>query len=209
MKKTLLFLIILISQLIFSQKIALSDNQNLEIKKIRNIKSDSKKKTKVIIIQCVITSLNNTPVDINAFSLLDTENKVRYRLLRYYSWKGKSSIGFGHSSVSYLKDEILDKKGKPFKLLPKYDPSIKDSFEDYSFDGYKNCEIPLDFGSNKRHSVNELFSSKRRLVSVIYFPESKWKKFFSSLQFPVVIKDKEPKLEFYYKKKMISKIKYK
>jgi hypothetical protein len=211
MRKPLL-LILLISKLVLSQNITLDEGQSLNIKKIKitnsNIKSDSKNDCKVLIFQCVITSRNKTNVDINAFSLLDIENKIRYRLIRYESWKGKSSIGFGHSSESYLKNEILDKNGNPYKLLPKYDPSIKDSFEDYNFDGFTNCEIPLDFGSNRRHSYTELFSKNKRLVSVVYFPESKWSKFFSQLQFPIIIKEKKPVLEIYYKKKMISKIEY-
>ncbi|GAA3583569.1 hypothetical protein [Snuella lapsa] len=210
--KKLFLLILLVSQLTFSQTITIDEGQTLKIKKVKiadgNIKSDSKENTKVLIFQCVIKSNVKKSVDINAFSLLDVENKIRYRLIRFESWKGKSSIGFGHSTESYLKTEILDKNGNPYELLPKYDPSKKDSFYDYNFDGFTNCEIPLDFGSNKRHAFNELLSKNKRLVSVVYFPESKWDEFFSQLQFPILIKEKKPKLELCYKKKVIYKIEY-
>jgi len=212
MKKIFFLLILLVSELTFSQTITLDEGQTLKVKKTKivgvNTKSSLKENTKVLIFECVITSNTKIPVDINAFSLLDIENKIRYRLIRYESWKGKSSVGFGHSNESYLKTEILDKNGKPYKLLPKYDPSKKDSFNEYDIDGFNNCEIPLDFGSNKRHSFNELFDKNKRLVSVVYFPVSKWDKFFSQLQFPILIKGNKPKLELYYKKKMIYKIKY-
>lgn len=212
MRNKLLLIILIISQVTFSQKKILSNGQSIEIRKTKmgegNIKSPSNEKVKVLIIKFLISSLNKNPVDINAFSLLDVENKIRYRLIRYQSHKGKSIVGFKHSDESYLKTEILNNKGKPYKLLPKYDPNIKDSFGNFNIEGFTNCEIPLNFGINKKYSTNELFSKKRYLKSVVYFPESKWKMFNGQFQFPVIFKSKKPKLELYYKKKMISKISY-
>lgn len=212
MKKIVSLFILIVSQLIFSQKIMLDEGQYIEIRK-KSIKIGKKisscKEYKSLIFTSLINSTNNKPVDINAFSLLDVENKIRYRPIKYESHGGKSVVGFQHSSESYLKDKIVDKNGKPYKLLPKYDPTVTDSFEEFNFEGFTNCETPLDFGSNRRHSVSELFSENHRLVSVVYFPESKWDIFNCQFQFSIFIEGKTPKLEFYYKKKMISEIEYK
>ena len=212
MRNILFIIVLIISQVLFSQEKKLGDGQSIEIRKTKiekgNIKSSSDEKIKVLIVKFLITSSNKEPVDINAFSLLDIENKIRYRLIRYQSHKGKSIAGFKHSNDSYLKTEILNDNGKPYKLLPKYDPTIKDSFDNYNMEGFINCEMPLDFGLNIKYSASELFSEKRHLKSVVYFPECKWDIFNGQFQFPVNMKRKKPILELYYKKKMISKINY-
>ncbi|GAA3560498.1 hypothetical protein GCM10022395_09100 [Snuella lapsa] len=206
----------MLSQAIYSQTVNLDSIHTLEIKKIeinnglrtRVNRSSKKENDKIISIKCIIRSNDKDSIDINAFSLIDTENKVRYRLSDYQAHKGRSVIGFGHTHESYLKSKLVDKKGKPYKLLPKYDPSKKDSFNTFKFEGYENCETRTYFGTNRRHSANDLFEKQKRLISVVYYPHSKpkWEQFVCFLSFPCLNSDNQPKLELYYGNKFISKI---
>lgn len=119
------------------------------------------KESKRILTRCKIKALYNQPVDINAFSLLDTVNKLRYRINEYIGYKGFSMMGSGYTNKMYLKTEMLDKKGKPYVGIPKFDATITDSFADFVFEGYTNIEVPLNFGSNRSLSAAELFDKKK------------------------------------------------
>ena len=102
-----------------------------------------------ILIRCKIESLNKKEVDLNAFSLIDTINKLRYRLSDYLGYKG-FSFSAGNSEM-LLKTELKDKKGKPYIGIPKYKPEIKDCFEDYNIKGYRNIDYAINFGINKTY----------------------------------------------------------
>ena len=106
-------------------------------------------------------------------------------------------MGSGYTSKMYLKKPILDKRGKSYPNVPEYDKSIQDSFENFSFDGYTNIEIPINFGSKKN-----------KKISPVYYSATKMKKFTAEIFFTIINNLETPELELYYGKKLISKIKH-
>jgi len=165
---------------------------------LTNVKLKSRELIR-IMVRCDLKGIYKQGVDINPFSLLDTENKLRYRIAEYFGYKkGVSLFTHGDLGRTYLKREILNKKGKQYKFLPKYDESIPDSFNDFVFEGYTNIEIPTNYGSSKNN----------KFVSVKYYRKSKKSRFRSDLQFAIFINKKKPKLKLYYGNKFISDIYY-
>jgi len=197
------------------QEIKISDRisltiENISVDKGRGgviDKDDRQKGTRLLIIKCLITSPSKNPLDVNSFSLLDTANKKRYRLVGYSAFKGTSTVGFGATFESYLKEEFLNKRGKQYRELPKYDPSVKDSFGDFDFEGYENVEIPIEFDIYY-DKLNAYFANGKFTSVVYYPPTSKWKKFLSFLRFPLLQSENNPVFELYYGNKLISKIDY-
>ena len=95
-KKILIIFILTLIQQGYSQKVTLGDSLSIELKKSKkvskrfNVRSSTKVKSndlKKILTRCKVISLNENPVDINAFSLLDTKNKLRYRISEYIGYK--------------------------------------------------------------------------------------------------------------------------
>lgn len=217
MKKILSLLLISLPFLCFTQKIILGDSLSVEIKEVDIMKpiiveiDEATKKTKSVRginlrIFCQLKSLNGQSIDINAFSLIDTEKKLRFRLVNYRGWKGTSTIGFGHDNKSYLKKEILNSKGKRFRLIPKFDPSIEDSFGEFKFEGYKNIEIPRYFTSLNKNLTNVILSRKRNINSVVYYPHSKFKTVLAEFTFPCTDIESSGNYELYYGETFVSKL---
>ncbi|HET8810078.1 MAG TPA: hypothetical protein VFM65_07430 [Flavobacteriaceae bacterium] len=202
--KKIFLLSFLISFAINGQEIVTNDSLQITFKRSKEaakffnanqsnkVKGDELKK---ILIRCKIKSLNDKPVDINAFSLIDTKNKVRYRIADYMGYKG-FSIGIPPESNKLLKTQLLNKRGKPWPDVPKYDPSVPDSFEAYNFDGYQNIEIPTNFSINKN----------KPKISVVYYGPTTLRRFTSDMFFVILNELQNPKLEFYYKHEKIADI---
>ncbi len=189
-----------------SQTIVIRDSLEIEFKKTKEISNSylhSSAKMKKsdhlvrILVRCDLTALFKQPVDINAFSLIDTENKFRYRIATYFGYKkGPSLFTHGDLGRPHLKKEVLNKRGKQYKFLPPYDPSVPDSFETYTFEGYTNIEVPTQYYN--------LVSGE--VVSVKYYSPSQKPKFRADLQFVVITNQKTPKLALYYGKEFITEI---
>lgn len=205
MKKIYIIIsLLIIQQSTLSQEIILGDSLSIELKKTKtvsktfNVRSSTKVKSddlEKILTRCKIIALNENPVDINAFSLLDTENKIRYRISEFIGYKAISVMGSGLSSEMFLTKPILNKKGKPYPQLPKYDKSVKDSFKSYSFDGYENVEVPINFGTKKK-----------KALSPVYYKPVTMKQFTAEIYFVVLGNLKTPMLELYYGKKRMFEI---
>src|SRR5690554_4113051 len=201
MNKILLCFFIIHMQFSFAQEVIINDSLSIEFLKTKktskkfNTRSNVKVKgneVKRILTRCKVKALYDQPVDINAFSLVDTINKMRYRINEYIGYKGVSIMGSGYTSKMYLKKNLKDRKGKPYKGIPKYDASIKDSFEDFSIDGYTNVEVPINFGSNRS--------------SVVYYSPTQLDQFKAEIYFIVHNSFPETHLELYYGNQLISEI---
>ncbi len=213
MKKTILIIIVLLllvsNQAVNCQIITYNDSLKLNFKKTKKISNSylhtnvkfKKKKNKEfvrILIRCDLKALYKQPVDINSFSLLDEENKIRYRIASYFGYKkGPSLFTHGDLGRTYLKRKILNKRGKQYKFLPKYDESISDSFDTFTFNGYTKIEIPMNFGSSKSN----------KFTSVIYYSPSQKPNFRADMQFVIITNKKVPKLKLYYGNTFIADIK--
>ncbi|OQD42780.1 hypothetical protein BUL40_09695 [Croceivirga radicis] len=124
------------------------------------------KNTKRVMVRCKIIPSNNQ-MDINSFSLIDSINKLRYRLSdisAYYVYGGPKIN-------QYLIEKPYNKKGEEIEVsYAKYDPSIKDSFLDYEFKGYKICESKFPFSSGQRISTYYgVVESKKKFTIDLFF----------------------------------------
>ncbi|WP_432411391.1 hypothetical protein [Rasiella sp. SM2506] len=206
MKYNFTFLLLFIFLGSYAQEIVVTkDSLQLEFKKNRkaskffNVRQsnevNSDKLTKRMF-RVKIESLNEKPVDINAFSLVDTKNKVRYRVGDYIGYKGISIGGSGVHSSKYLKTELLNKRGKPLIPYPKYDENIEDTFTNYDFEGYHNIEFETNFKTRKKPKL-----------SIVYYGPTTMKKFTADLYFITINElDSSAELELYYKKEKINDI---
>jgi len=196
-------------QIIKSQTVIINDSLEIEFKKTKTIsnsylhsgvKMKKSKDAKRIMVRCDLKALIKKPVDINAFSLIDTENKFRYRIASYSGYKkGPSLFTHGDLGRTYLKKEVLNKRGKQYKFLPPYDESMPDSFETFNFEEYVNIEIPMRFYNMVSGEV----------ISVIYFSPSQKTNFRADMQFIVITNRKTPKLKLYYGEEYISDVELK
>jgi len=201
--KKILLLTLLITSICYSQTttkdgIQISVKQeklvdNVSVVGIRQLKVTSNKLRKVMI-KTKIKSKSEDKTKLSAFSLLDTKNKIRYRLADYKGYTG--FIGFPEL-IPYRKTELYDKKGKPIQNGPPYDKSEKDYFNDYDIEGYKNLEIPINFGTKKNPKL-----------SVVYFGQTAYKKFTAELFFALLVENTGLDYELYYADEKISNIKF-
>lgn len=214
MKKIVLFLFVLSFQSIISQEVIIKDSLSIEFIKTKktskkyNTRSNVKvkgNKVKRILTRCKVKALFDQPVDINAFSLVDTINKMRYRINEYIGYKGVSVMGSGYTSKMYLKENLKNKKGKPYKGIPKYDAKIKDSFEDFSLEGYTNIEVPIRFGTN-RSLAAEFSGDKKEIISTVYYSPTKMDQFTAEIYFIVHNTFPETHYELYYGYRFISEV---
>jgi hypothetical protein len=201
--KRILLLIFLTTSICFSQS-NIKDGIQISIKKaklvdnvsvfgIRQLKITSDKLRKVMI-KTKIKSKPDNKTKLSAFSLLDRKNKIRYRLAVYKGYTG--FIGFPEL-IPFRKTELYDKKDKPIQYGPPYDKSEKDYFNDYDIGGYKNFEIPINFGTKKNPKL-----------SVVYFGETSYKKFTAELFFALLVENIDLDYELYYADEKISDIKF-
>lgn len=200
--KRILLLIFLTTSICYSQSnitdgIQISVNKaklvdNVSVVGIRQLKVTSDKLRKVMIKTKIKSKLDNK-TKLSAFSLLDTKNKIRYRLADYKGYTG--FIGFPEL-IPFRKTELFDKKNKPIQYGPPYNKSEKDYFNDYDMEGYKNLEMPINFGTKKSPKL-----------SVIYFGETSYKKFTAELFFALLVENTNLDYELYYADEKIADIK--
>ncbi|WP_228236126.1 hypothetical protein [Allomuricauda sp. M10] len=128
MKNTLVFLALILAGIFGVQaQVSVLDNLSIEVLKakgvsrnfnVRSLNTSNTKELTKVLTRCQIESLDEGPVDVNAFSLLDTRNKIRYKMGDFKAYRA-----VGGQSKMMLNEEILNEKGKPYGDLPDYDPS--------------------------------------------------------------------------------------
>jgi len=208
MKFTYLFIIsLLFSNFSFGQK-ATVDNGNItiEIKKIKKAPTffHTQQSVKVrgemrkIMIKTRIKSKNKEDFDVNPISLIDTVNKVRYRLLEFVGYKS-FSVGFPtYQGEEYLKTKLVNKKGRSYQNAPNYNPRMNDTFNDYVFEGYENIECEINFGTDKNP-----------LLSVTYYAPITMNSFIADSFFAILNFEKKPIFELYYGNEKVADIEVK
>jgi len=206
--KTIILLVVLFFniQFMYAQKVIINDSLKIELKKSKKVSkfylhSATKlksKELKKVLVRCDIEALHGQSTDINAFSVLDTVNKFRYRIAEYNGYNKGVSLSrsvYGYGRI-YLKRQILNERGRPYPNLPKYNESVPDSFDNFSFIGYTNIEVPMYFSTNKNSKKN----------SIIYYSSSEKTKFRADLFFTIIINKKTPILELYYGNERIGSV---
>ncbi|PHR72874.1 MAG: hypothetical protein COA67_04010 [Lutibacter sp.] len=201
--KKLLLLIFLISSFTYSQTTT-KDGIQISVKKsklvdnvsvfgIRQLKITNDKLRKVMIKTKIKSNANNK-TKLSAFSLLDTKNNIRYRLADYKGYRG--IIGYPEL-IPRLKIELFDKKGKPLEFAPIFDKTEKDYFNVFDIKGYRNLEIPINFGTKKVPNL-----------SIVYFGETRYEKYTAELFFPLLVENINLEYVLFYKDEKISNIKF-
>lgn len=201
--KKLLLLTFLISSFAYSQTTT-KDGIQISIKKsklvdnasvfgIRQLKITTDKLRKVMI-KAKIKSNASNKTKLSAFSLLDTKNNIRYRLADYKGYRG--IIGYPEL-IPRLKTELFDKKGKPLEFAPIFDKTEKDYFNVFNIKGYRNLEIPINFGTKEVPNL-----------SIVYFGETRYEKYTAELFFPLLVENINLDYVLFYKNEKISDIKF-
>jgi hypothetical protein len=201
--KRILLLILITSSLCYSQsnikdgiqvsviKAKLVDNISYVGLRQLKVTNDELKK---VMIKTKIKSKPDNKTKLSAFSLLDTKNKIRYRLADYKGYTG--FIGFPEL-IPFRKTEIYNKNDKPIQYGPQYDKSEKDYFNAFDIVEYNNFEMPINFGTKKNPKL-----------SVLYFGETSYKKFTAELFFTLLDENTNLDYELYYADKKIADIKF-
>ena len=200
--KKLLFLIILTSFInSHGQQIVTLDNIKIQIKKVKIVANSNAfrilklndNRLNKLLIKTKISSIDSTKTNLSGFSLLDTVNKIRYRLADYKGYNGF----IGSPEINpYVKTAILNKKGRKYLNAPDYNTSMEDLFEIYNINGFVNFELKINFGNKKNPKT-----------SIVYFGESRYKDFTAELFFPILKEFENYVLVLYYKDERISEIK--
>lgn len=201
--KSILLLTFLLTSICYSQS-KTKDGMEMVIKNsklvdnvsfvgIRQLKVKSNQLRKVMI-KTKIKSTPNNKTKLSAFSLIDTKNKIRYRLADYKGYTG--IIGYPEL-IPFRKTEIYDKKGNPIQYGPPIDTSEKDYFNEYDMEGYTNLEVPVNFG-NLEHPK----------LSILYFGETSYKRFTAELFFTILVENINLEYELYYKDEKIGDVKF-
>ncbi|WP_055437656.1 hypothetical protein [Lacinutrix algicola] len=198
----IILLLSLISLSSYSQSKQKFENGNLtvdyqkakKVSKTFNLNSSSKLKSESFIkisIKCKIKSLNKEDIDINKFSLVDHKNKLRYRPMDISFQPVMGYLAYPKLLKSKLKLGSMYKHQAGLA----YKPEIKDSYVEYTIEGYTDVEVPFNFGTKKNPKK-----------SVVYFRPNNFHKFKSLFFFPISKSAENPDLEFYYGKEKISKV---
>ncbi len=169
-------LLLINTNFLIAQKVSVGDSLTIELKKAKiaptlfytqqnvRVKGEGLEK---IMIRSRIRSIIKKNVDVNPFSLLDTVNKVRYKMVEFVGYK-PFSIGVPtYQGKELLKSKLLNNRGRPYQNVPDYDPSIKDTFYDFSFNKYENIACKINFGTNKNPIVSETYYAPITMTSFI------------------------------------------
>lgn len=204
MKKLALLLALLSTSVLISQEITTSDEIVIELLIAKSfdggIKVQSsedyheKEILREVLIRCKLVA-PKTPVDVNAFSLVDKASNLRYRLLRIKAYQGLFPV--------FNKSHMLIKKDIQSNLsLPPYKPSIEDSFPVYSLEGFQDVEIPFNF------SNGGFFSKKNNMsnFSVVYYSPVHLQKFKVDIYYAVLDTGEKPEFELHYRDEKVADI---
>jgi len=188
------FFVLLFVQISFSQNKIIVDSISIEMEKakepsgfsnamLRSVRFDETK-LKFIMVKCQIKSMGKNRAEISAFSILDTVNKVRYRVGDYLGYAGI----IGSPEVNpYRKEKPINSKKYSY-YLPQYDSNVVDVFDQFSQKEYNDFGIPIEFGSEKNPDK-----------SLVYFGKTTYKNFRAELFFITLRELKNPVFELYYK----------
>lgn len=188
------FLFFLTIQISFSQNKIIVDSISIELEKakepsgfsnvmLRSVRFEETK-LKFIMVKCQIKSIGENRAEISAFYLLDTVNKVRYRVGDYLGYAG--IIGYPEINP-YRKEKPINSKKYSYSL-PQYNSNIIDVFDQFSREEYNDFGVPIEFGTEKNPDK-----------SLIYFGKTTYKNFRAELFFITLRELKNPVFELYYK----------
>jgi hypothetical protein len=174
-------------------KAKLADNVSVfGIRQLRVTDNDLRK----VLVKTKIESTTENKAKLSGFSLLDTTQKFRYRLADYKGYTG--FVGFPEL-IPFRKDKIFNDKGKEINGngWPSYDENENDYFNKFDIEGYRNVEVPINFGS-----------ASNPKLSIVYFGETDYKNFTAELFFTIYEVNADSNYELYYNDQKVGDIKF-
>lgn len=110
---------------------------------------NSGKDNKRVQIRLKVRSENGeeTLFDPNKLSLVSHEYKARFSVSEVYFATFFRSKGF----------QMLTTNNTEKPIFAKYDPSVPNTFDDFSMTGFKDCPIDLNFGTNRKPITHTIY----------------------------------------------------
>ncbi len=110
---------------------------------------NSGKDNKRVQIRLKVRSENGeeTLFDPNKLSLVSHEYKARFSVSEVYVATFFRSKGF----------QMLTTNNTEKPIFAKYDPSVPNTFDDFSMTGFKDCPIDLNFGTNRKPITHTIY----------------------------------------------------
>lgn len=110
---------------------------------------NSGKDNKRVQIRLKVRSENGeeTLFDPNKLSLVSHEYKARFSVSEVYFATFFRSKGF----------QMLTTNNTEKPIFAKYDPSVPNTFNDFSMTGFKDCPIDLNFGTNRKPITHTIY----------------------------------------------------
>ena len=206
MKTRLIILAFLFTQVFYSQIKIQEDNLTIEYEKtkkasqliaVTNVRTKSKKIVQYNIkVRIEMIDNKKRSFDPNKFSLIDYQNKIRLRPV---------DVAYTNFTDKWHFYKLIKNKPSYKSLENRYDPSIKDTFLDYEFEGITNYIIPIHFEAYNKYKIS--FKNPKKVPHETYFEPKELRKRNINLYFPLIKGTKSTTL--YYGNTKIEDIKFK
>ncbi|AOR29309.1 hypothetical protein FORMB_22910 [Formosa sp. Hel1_33_131] len=206
MKTRLIILAFLFTQVFYSQIKIQEDNLTIEYEKtkkasqliaVTNVRTKSKKIVQYNIkVRIEMIDNKKRSFDPNKFSLIDYQNKIRLRPV---------DVAYTNFTDKWHFYKLIKNKPSYKSLENRYDPSIKDTFLDYEFEGITNYIIPIHFEAYNKYKIS--FKNPKKVPHETYFEPKELRKRNINLYFPLIKGTKSATL--YYGNTKIEDIKFK
>ena len=200
MKVKITLLIFLFTQIVTSQINIQEDNLTIEYAKtkkasqyigaVTNVRSKSKQIIQYNIkVRVEMNDNKKRPLDVNKFSLIDTENNIRLRPI---------DVAYTNFTDKWHFYKLIKNKPKYKSLERRYKPEIKDTFLDYEFEGVTNITIPISYEAYDKYKIS--FKDPKRVPHESYFEPKDLRKRNINLYFPMPKTVKSATLYYGYTK---------
>ncbi|GGD02712.1 hypothetical protein [Hyunsoonleella pacifica] len=207
MKTRLIIIALLSSQIFYSQIEIQEDNLTIEYVKTKKASqligavTNVRTKSKEIVqynVKVRIEMIDNKirPFDVNKFSLIDHQAKIRLRPL---------SVTYTNFTDKWYFIQLIKNKPKYKSLEDRYKPDIKDTFLDYEFEGVNNLIAPICYEAYDEYKIS--FKNPDKECHLSYFEPKDLRKRNINLYFPMQKSVKNATLYYGYMKIVDIKLK--
>jgi len=200
MKTRFIILAFLFTQIFYSQTKIKEDNLTVEYMKtkkasqfigaVTNVRTKSDKIVQYNI-KVRIEMIDNKirPFDPNKFSVIDHQNKIRFRPI---------DVAYTNFTAKWHFIKLIKNKPKYKSLENMYNSEIKDTFLDYEFEGVTNLTIPIKYEAYNKYKIS--LKNPKRVAHESYFEPKGLRKRNLNLYFPMLKSVKSATLYYGYTK---------
>ena len=200
MKTRLTILVFLFTQVFYCQIKIPEDNLTIEYAKtkkasqfigaVTNVRTKSKEIVQYNVkVRIEMIDNNKRPFDVNKFSLIDHQAKMRLRPL---------SVTYTNLTDKWYFVQLIKNKPKYKSLEKRYKPNVKDTFLDYEFEGVTNLATPICYEAYDEYKIS--FKNPDKECHQSYFEPKDLRKRNINLYFPMLKSVKSATLYYGYTK---------